>query len=596
MTWWTSAVFYEIYVRSFQDSGADGVGDLNGIAARLDYVAELGVDAIWITPFYPSPQVDFGYDVSDHEAIDPQFGTLHDFDRLVARAHARGIKVVVDVVLNHTSDQHPWFRESRTSRSSRRRDWYIWRDGAAGGGPPNNWESAFGGPAWTFDAATSQWYYHFFYPEQPDLNWRNPDVERRMFATVKFWLDRGVDGFRLDAVNTLFEDPELRDNPRLPAPEVTLIGVRTQHFVRTARLPEVHDVLTRLRRFVDRHSSAVVLISEAYVETPADLVRFYGAEEPEIHLPFNFFIAQVPALDASAFRQAVDQFEAACGAPFERGGAGPILEERAGRDQAEGGTPAVAPAARAETGSGDGTARHSGYDRWPSLVLSNHDIERACDRLADGHDPDAVARLLATLLLTLRGSPFIYYGEEIGMRTYPPEGLEQVRDPVGRRFWPAYKGRDGERRPMQWDGTPGAGFTAGAAWLPVARDAAVRSVERQEAVPESLLNYYKALLRLRRSCQALGDGRYRALPAPAGVFAYTRSRAADTVLVLVNMSASECDVNAGAIAELASGAWGVLLGTHRGPDGVLPDTWRLEPLEAILLHRPAVPSPSTPAV
>jgi alpha-glucosidase len=294
VAWWQQAVFYEIYIRSFQDSNGDGVGDLRGIVSRLDYLADLGVSAIWITPFYPSPQVDFGYDVSDHEDVDPQFGTLADFDDLTAAAHRRGIRVIVDIVLNHTSDQHRWFRASRASRDNPYRDWFIWRDGESAGRPPNNWESAFGGPAWTFDPATSQWYYHCFYAEQPDLNWRNPEVERRMFETLTFWLDRGVDGFRLDAVNTLFEDPLLQDNPLLPEPKVTLTGVRTQDFVQTRRLPEVHDVLRRARRFVERHAPDAVLISEAYVDRVEDLVCFYGCGD-EMHLPFNFFLAQVPA-------------------------------------------------------------------------------------------------------------------------------------------------------------------------------------------------------------------------------------------------------------------------------------------------------------
>src|SRR5436190_3422603 len=269
--WWNHAVFYEIYIRSFQDSNDDGIGDLNGITSRLDYLQDLGVTAISITPFYPSPQVDFGYDVADHENVDPLFGTLADFGHLVSEAHRREIKVVIDVILHHTSDQHPFFQASRTSRASAYRDWYVWRDGVAPERPPNNWESAFGGPAWTYDIDTGQWYYHFFYKEQPDLNWRNPEVEQRMFRTLAFWLNRGVDGFRLDAVNTLFEDPELRDNPPLCSRRVTLTGVYTQDSIYTRRLPEVHEVLRRLRAFVDHRAPGAVLISEAYVDAVSDL-------------------------------------------------------------------------------------------------------------------------------------------------------------------------------------------------------------------------------------------------------------------------------------------------------------------------------------
>lgn len=536
MTWWKQAVCYEIYIRSFQDSNGDGIGDLNGIASRLDYLSDLGIDAIWITPFYPSPQVDFGYDVSDYENVDPQFGTLGDFDRLVAAAHARGMRVIIDIVLNHTSDRHPWFAASRSSRSSPYRDWYIWRDGRERGEPPNNWESAFGGPAWTFDERTGQWYYHFFYAEQPDLNWRNPAVEARMFETLAFWLDRGVDGFRLDAVNTLFEDPDLQDNPTLPEPIITLTGVRTQQFLQTRRLPEVHDVLRRLRQFIDRRASEdVVLISEAYVESVDDLVRFYGNGD-EMQLPFNFFLAQVPALDADAFRCAADEVDRACG------------------------------------------------ERWPSLVLSNHDIDRACDRYAADADADAAAKTLATLLLTLRGTPFLYYGEEIAMRTHPPARLEEVRDPVGRTFWPRYKGRDGVRRPMQWADAPAAGFTTGTPWLGIAPDAHGRTVESQRAAPQSVLNFYRALLRIRRSCAVLRDGAYLALPSDRHVFAFQRSLGRETVLVILNTApearpASTC-------SRCQHAQWRVALSTHRPSETrvSLPDL-RLAPFEALVLVR-----------
>jgi alpha-glucosidase len=531
--WWQHAVFYEIYIRSFQDSNDDGIGDLKGIASRLGYLADLGVSALWITPFYPSPQVDFGYDVSDHEEVDPQFGTLADFDRLVEAAHRLGIKLVVDVVLNHTSDQHRWFQASRASRTNPCRDWYVWRDGAGDGRPPNNWESAFGGPAWTFDPPTGQWYYHHFYAEQPDLNWRNPRVERRMFDTLKFWLDRGVDGFRLDAVNALFEDPLLRDNPLLPQPKITLTGPRTQDFVHTRRPQEVHEVLRRARRFVDRCAPGAVLISEAYVERIEDLVCFYGQDD-EMHLPFNFFLAQVPALGAGAFRRAVEEIERAAGT------------------------------------------------RWPSLVLSNHDIARACDRL--GPDRDALARLLAMLLLTLRGSPFIYYGEEIGMGTDPPSTLDEVRDPVGRRFWPDYKGRDGVRRPMPWDEGAGAGFTRGTPWLPLPRDAATRHVAAERADPQSILSLYRTLLRARASSAALRDGDYRTVTSRAEVYAYERRHEDDVKLIVLNMSHDARDARLGNVRDLPN-AWRTIAGTHRAPRAFVSlNALRLAPYESLLLE------------
>ena len=528
--WWQRAVFYEIYIRSFQDSDGDGVGDLNGITSRLEYLRDLGVDALWITPFYPSPQVDFGYDISDHEAVDPAFGTIADFDRLVDSAHRLGIRIVLDVILNHTSDRHPWFRASRASRASGYRDWYIWRDGAPDGGPPNNWESAFGGPAWTYDGATGQWYYHFFYPEQPDLNWRSARVEERMLATLGFWLDRGVDGFRLDAVNTLFEDPDLRPNPPLPEPRRTLTGVYTQEFVHTRRLPEVHDVLRRVRRFVDRRAPGAVLISEAYLDAVAELVRFYG-DDDEMHLPFNFFLAQVPALRAAAFRRAVEEVEHACG--------------------------------------------HGG----PTLVLSNHDIARACDRY--DAPPDRVAPLLATMLLTLRGTPFIYYGEELGMRTVDPERLEEVRDPVGRRFWPDYKGRDGSRRPMAWDGSRGAGFTSGTPWLALPADAERRNVDAQLADRGSILSYYRSLLRCRRDNPALLAGRYRTIECHPDVFAYAREDAAGQVLVALNLAAAPREA-----AIDRNGRASVLAGTRRAPGTVMAcGRVDLEPFEGVVAAR-----------
>ena len=531
ISWWREAVFYEIYIRSFQDSNGDGVGDLNGITSRLPYLVDLGVDAIWITPFYPSPQVDFGYDVSDFEAVDPQFGTLADFDRLIDSAHARGIRVIVDIVLNHTSDRHPWFQSSRASGASAYRDWYVWHPGREGGtSPPTNWESAFGGPAWTRDGATGEWYYHCFYPEQPDLNWRNPAVEARMCEVLRFWLERGVDGFRLDAVNTLFEDPELRDNPVLSEPITTIIGVTSQQHLYTRGLPEVDAQLFRLRRFVEREAPDALLVSEAYVATPRDLIRFYDAAG--MHLPFNFFLAQASSLDAGQFRAAIRAVEDACGI------------------------------------------------RWPSLVIGNHDIARPADRYGSG-DADAAARALATVLCTLRGTPFVYYGDEIGMRTLPPASIDDVRDPVGRRFWPAYPGRDGSRRPMQWDATRGAGFSTGEPWLPVAPDASARNVARQIAEPDSVLNTYRALLRLRRSSEALRAGALRLLDAGPHVLAYMRETEREALLNIVNMSDRRQSV------ELAgAGREGrVRFGTHRSVGASTRlGACELQPQEAVVIE------------
>ncbi len=486
--WWENAVFYEIYPRSFQDTNGDGVGDLEGIRRRLDYLAGLGVDAVWITPFSPSPQVDFGYDVSDYEDVDPQFGTLADFDRLLAEAHRRGLRVVTDLVLNHTSDRHRFFAESRSSRSSPKRDWYVWKD-PKGGKPPNNWYSGFGPVAWTLDAKTRQYYYHFFYPEQPDLNWRNPAVEQAMFSSVRFWLDRGVDGFRLDAINWLFEDPALRDNPVLPALRPGSATEHEQELKHNRDLPETHGVLQRLRALTDRYPGQRVLIGEIWTPTMEQLVEYYGSGGAELHLPFNFFFLQVPRLDAAAFRAEVARAEAAL------------------------------------------------KGRPTTYVLSNHDRPRAYDRYGDGASNDAIARLLATMLLTLRGAPFIYYGEEIGMVTTEPTRREDVRDPVGKRYWPGDKGRDGERTPMQWDGTAAAGFTTGRPWLPVPPTAATRNVAAQAADPDSILGYYRRLLLYRKSSAALRRGRYEEVGQDPKVFAYRRALDEHAVVVALNMSA-----------------------------------------------------------
>jgi alpha-glucosidase len=489
--WWKHAVFYEIYPRSFKDSNGDGIGDLKGITSKLDYLADLGVDAIWVTPFYPSPQVDFGYDVSDYENIDPQFGTLADFDRLVAEAHKRRIKIIIDYVLNHTSDQHPFFKASRSSRNSPYRDWYVWRDGSAGGGLPNNWSSSFGPVAWTRDEKTGQYYYHRFYPEQPELNWRNPAVEKRMFETVRFWLKRGADGFRLDAVNFLFEDPQFRDNPVLPELRPGSTTERLQELKYNRDLPEIQDVMVRLRAFTDRVNPQSVLIGEAYVNKWEEMIRYYGPANNGLQLPFNFFLVMEGVrnkFDAATFRGVINDSEKAL------------------------------------------------QGRWTTYVLNNHDIPRAVDRYGDGRHNDEIAKLLAAMLLTLRGSPFLYYGEEIGMVTTEPKTIEEVRDPVGKRYWPLRKGRDGERTPMQWDAGPQSGFTTGQPWLKIPPSARERNVALQAKDANSILNFYRQVIRLRRRSPALLDGDYTSVGSDPRVFAYRRRAPNQTMLVALNMS------------------------------------------------------------
>jgi alpha-glucosidase len=487
--WWKNAVYYELYPRSFYDTNGDGIGDLNGITAKLDYLADLGVDAIWITPFFPSPQVDFGYDVSNYEDVDPQFGTLADFDRLLAEAHKRGLKVIADFVFNHTSDQHPYFIESRSSRTNPKRNWYVWRDAKPGGGPPNNWSSIFGPTAWTLDRKTGQYYYHVFYPQQPDLNWRHPGVQRAMFNSVRFWLRRGVDGFRVDAIDLLMEDPKLPDNPVTTRPREGSRTEREQVMKFNDFRPENFEMFRRLRSVAEEFGPDRVLIGETYPPTVDDLRAYYGRNDDAFQLPFNFFILKADRLDASTFRRIVGETER-------------VLRGRP-----------------------------------TTYVLSNHDNVRAFDKFGDGRHNDDIAKQLALMLLTLRGAPFIYYGEEIGMKTTVPARREDVRDPVGKVYWPKNKGRDGERTPMQWTSGRNAGFSAASRpWLPVPPTAVTRNVETEASDPRSVLEFYKRAIALRRASPALLDGSYTAIGNDPHVFAYRRRASGQTMIVALNMS------------------------------------------------------------
>jgi len=488
--WWKYAVIYEIYPRSFQDSNGDGVGDINGITSRLDYLKDLGVDAIWITPIYPSPQVDFGYDIADYEAIDPRYGTMADFDRLMNEAKRRGIRVIMDWVPNHTSDQNKWFLESKSSRHDPKRDWYIWRDGKGPGKPPNNWQSWFGHSAWTYDKATGQWYYHYFYVQQPDLNWRNPEVRKAMYDVLRFWLDKGAAGFRMDAVSRLFEDPNLHDDPILPGKNA--FGDPNIQHKYTDDLPEVHDVLREIRTLVDQYSGKPVLISEADEPTIHDLEKMYGVNNDEVQLPMDFQVATLNRLSALDFRRLLDEIE------------------------------------------------FNSADGQPYFFFSNHDQVRTWDRYGDGIHNDQIAKLMAALLLTTHATPQLYYGEEIGMRTTTPSRIEDVKDPVGRTGWPKDKGRDGERTPMQWNDSKDAGFsTAPETWLPVPPSAAQYNVDAEKRDPHSIFNFYRRLIALRRNNPALREGKYVAVNRDdPNVLAYLRKGAdgANSVLVALNMS------------------------------------------------------------
>jgi alpha-glucosidase len=486
--WYQHAVFYEIYPRSFRDSNGDGIGDLNGIAAKLDYLKALGVDAIWIAPCFPSPQVDFGYDVSDYQNIDPMFGTLDDFDRLQKLGEAHDIKIILDFVVNHTSDQHPWFLDSRSSRSAPKRDWYIWREGKSGN-PPNNWISNFGGSAWQWDSTTQQYYYHYFYVQQPDLNWRNPAVVDAMYGTTEWWYQRGVAGFRLDAVDSLYEDPALRDNPVLPG--TNDFGDPKIENKYTQALPEVHTALQGLRTVANKYNA--VLIGETWTDNVAQLEPYYGAANDELQMPMDLLLTKLK-FSAPVFREHIDAVEA--------------------------------------TGE------------WPVFVIGNHDIVRSWNRYGDGQHNDQVAKDMAAMFLTLRGTPILYYGDEIGMQNNDPTRREDVKDPIGRLGWPKEKGRDGERTPMQWSSEPNAGFTTGTPWNSIPETYKTYNVADELKDPNSILNWYKQLLALRRSNLALLDGDYFGLnEKDPNVLSYLRKSATDALIVIINMSAAPQTVN-----------------------------------------------------
>ena len=484
--WWKHAVFYELYPRSFGDSNHDGIGDLKGITARLDYLHELGVDAIWISPCFPSPQADFGYDVSDYENIDPMYGTLKDFDRLAKEAKRRNIRIILDFVINHSSTQHKWFLDSASSRTSEHRDWYIWRDGKAPGVPPNNWESSFGGSAWQFDAKTGQYYYHFFAVGQPDLNWRNPAVENAMFDVTRFWYKRGVSGFRLDAVDLLFEDPQLHDNPIHDGKNN--LGDPNMDNKYNDKLPEVHTELKRLRKVADEYDA--VLVGETYTDNRDELKEYYGDRNDEIEMPMDFMFCEVNKLSPREFREQIANVESTGG--------------------------------------------------WPVYVIGNHDMTRSYDRYGDGVHNDQIAKVMAGMYLTLRGTPIMYYGEELGMENNDPIRKEDVKDPIGIAGWPKEKGRDGERTPMQWNDTANAGFSQVKPWLPVSASYKTHNVQSELKDPGSVLQFYKHLLALRHHEPALLDGDYVALDRDnSNVLSYLRRYNNEAVLVVLNMSAEK---------------------------------------------------------
>jgi alpha-glucosidase len=528
LEWWKTAVVYQIYPRSFQDTTGNGTGDLNGITERLGYVSDtLGVDSIWISPFYTSPMADFGYDVADYCDVDPIFGSLDDFDRLLTEAHRQDLKVIVDWVPNHSSVRHRWFVESRSSRSNPRRDWYVWQDAKTDGSVPNNWQSMFGGSAWTFDEATGQYYLHSFLPEQPDLNWRNVDVQAAMFDTLRFWLDRGVDGFRIDVAHFIMKDPDLTDNP-LAAPPTDDIefrsfgGYDSWDHIHAKGHADVHAVFRDLRLVLDEYDGDRFSVGEIHIFDWDEWAAYYG-DGDELHMPFNFSLVWSD-WSAPKIRRRVEGLEAAL-------------------------------------------PTHG----WPNYVLGNHDEQRLATRY--GHRN---ARAAAVLLLTLRGQPTMYYGDEIGLREtdIPPE---RRQDPW--EFRVPGMSRDGCRTPMPWTAASGHGFSDPTTepWLPFGDDAAQRNVESQLADPSSLLNLYRCLLRLRRDRASLQSGTIEFIDGvPDGVLGYIRTDASDRTIVWINFTdeARSVPIPDGSV---------LLVSTDHARTGVLSGTTDLNPNEALAI-------------
>ena len=515
--WWQDAVIYQIYPRSFQDGNGDGIGDLHGVLAQLEYLTWLGVDAIWLSPFYPSPMVDFGYDVSDYTSVDAIFGNIATFDELIQQAHRQGIKVIIDFVPNHTSDKHPWFLESRSSRSAAKRHWYMWADAKPGGTVPNNWVSHFGGSAWEWDAATGQYYLHSFDRRQPDLNWRNPEVQAAMLDVLRFWLEHAVDGFRIDAAHMIMKDPQLRDNPANPGGArymlKTMGDYDTQLHVYDNGHSDVHGIYREVRRLLDSYGSehSRIAIGEMHIPDRKVWASYYGANLDEMHIPFNFGLVSTE-WKAKAVRQSMDGLE---------------------------------------------TSLPSGA--WPNNVLGNHDEPRIANRVGP-----AQARIAMLLLLTLRGTPTLYYGDEIGMHDGDIPA-EQIHDPIEKNMPGLGLGRDPERTPMQWDSGPNAGFCPPGTepWLPIPADYKQINVAAEREDPHSLLTLTRRLIELRRSKLALTTGSYNAVEGtPDDCFVYLRQSSSQRYLIALNFSDNEQTVE---LPEMGNG--GIVLSTYLDREG-----------------------------
>ncbi|MGZ3851721.1 MAG: alpha-amylase family glycosyl hydrolase [Flavisolibacter sp.] len=488
LAWWQSGIVYQIYPRSFQDSNGDGIGDLKGIIQRLDYLQWLGVTAIWVSPIYPSPMADFGYDISDYKGIHSMFGSMKDFDELLQKAHQKNIKIILDLVPNHTSSEHPWFLESRSSKTNSKRDWYIWKDPNPDGSPPNNWLSVFGGPAWEWDETTAQYYYHAFLKEQPDLNWRNPKVQEAMFEVMRFWLDKGVDGFRVDVMWHMIKDEQFRDNPPNPGYEPHMATYEQLLPVYSTDQPEVHEIVHKMRKVLNEYNERM-MIGEIYLPIHK-LITYYGIDSQGAHLPFNFLLLAVP-WEAQYIASAIAEYE----------GALP-------------------------------------RDAWPNWVLGNHDQPRITSRVGLQQ-----ARVAAMLLLTLRGTPTIYYGEEIGM-TDVPIPVDEVKDPQGLNMPDKNLSRDPERTPMQWDSSENAGFSSAKPWLRLGAEYKRKNVEKQKEDPYSMLCFYRRLIELRQKEASFLHGDYKPVHSDKQSLAYLRTATeVKSFLIVLNLSHRPCYLN-----------------------------------------------------
>ncbi|NUM33746.1 MAG: DUF3459 domain-containing protein [Candidatus Brocadiae bacterium] len=534
--WWQSGIVYQIYPRSFQDSNQDGVGDLKGIISRLDYLNDgtkdsLGIDAIWLSPIYPSPMTDFGYDISDYKDIDSLFGSKHDFQELLAKAHQRGIKIILDLVINHTSDQHPWFLESRSSKENPKRDWYIWHPGKKGKAP-NNWFSAFElQSAWWWDEKTQEFYLGTFTRQQPELNWRNPKLKEAMMDVIRYWLDMGVDGYRMDVVNWYIKDDQFRSNPW----HIQWTPPDLQRHIYDRNRPETHEVCKEIRSVVNQYQDRM-LVGEIYMEnleSVEEVAKYYGNQD-ELHLAFNFaFLHQ--KWNAACFHKQIQRWE-----------------------------------------------KSIPQGCWPNYTLSNHDQARHYSRYAKKGESHSRAKVAAALLLTLRGTPFLYYGEEIGMEN-AKISRDDLRDPLGVKAWPFLPGRDGARTPMQWDNTQYGGFSSSKPWLPVGNHDFSKTVQAQKDSPDSLLSFYRNLIWLRKSTPALHSGKYEPLiHSPKHCLAYRRFTQEQQICVVLNFSNQKQTIR----LDFSDSPCQILFGTHRSPGEKMPtNIMEILPYEVLLLAK-----------